>query len=144
MRKFTLPEGFENEPDIVKGYHMGVAYRVIRHPKMGHLCGYAKLPIGHPWLKKALALKWEEKWFSRKYHRAHKGYDYAPISNVRVHGGITFFGKLSRGRGYWIGFDCAHCDDLVPGLRIDWTVYRDVEYVRRNCKELAKAIAEAK
>lgn len=148
-RDYTLP--VEGEPDITKGYHMGLAYRVIRHPKMGHLCGYVKLPIGHPWLKQARAHRWEKKWFSNKYHCVEVGCNVTAMRYLPVHGGLNFFGKLSRGRGYWIGFDCAHCDDLVPGmekimpgLRADWTVYRDVPFVIRNCKELAEAVAAAK
>ena len=146
-RDYTLP--VEGEPDIVKGYYDGIAYRIIRHPSMGHLCGYAKLPIGHPWLKKARAPRWKNKWFSGKYHRTVVGYD-AVQSDVRVHGGLTFFGKLSRGRGHWIGFDCAHCDDLVPAMeklmptiRMEWATYRTVDFARLHCMRLAKAIAAA-
>ena len=141
MRKFTLPEGFENEPDIAKGYHCGLAYRIIRHPVQGHLCGYVKLPLNHPWLKEARKKRWGPRWFSKKYQRTEVGYDYAPISRVRVHGGVTFFGTLRRGRGHWIGFDCAHCDDYVPGmvnlgLTLDGT-YRSIDYARMECFRMA-------
>ena len=134
-REWSLPKGFENEPDIVKGYHCGIAYRIMRHPEMGHLCGYIKLPQGHPWLKGALKKRWGKKRFSKKYEQRHVGYDFGPIQNLSVHGGVTFFGRISRGRGHWVGFDCAHYDDFVPSMGFKGT-YRDIEYVLAELRGL--------
>jgi dipeptidase len=49
----------------------------------------------------------------------------------------------------WIGFDCAHWGDMMPYYR-GWTaaeiadkrhsVYRGIDYVKRNCESLARAL----
>jgi len=54
---------------------------------MGHRCGYVHIPTRH------------------KLYR--KNYDDV---NIQVHGGLTFSDFLQPGR-WFIGFDCAHCDD---------------------------------
>lgn len=60
-------------------------------------------------------------------------WDHSPESYVRVHGGLTFSGFCQEGvdesRGichvpdpgrdpkvWWLGFDTAHLDDLIPGM----------------------------
>ncbi len=57
----------------------------------GHLCGYCMIPKDH------------------KYHGKTKDvftFDYD------VHGGITY--NEMQDEDHWIGFDCAHCNDIVP------------------------------
>lgn len=71
---------------------------VIRN-QLGSLCGYVGVPYGHPY-------------FRKNYY----DYDYY----IPVHGGITFsrFGwpPLFKNGLWYIGFDCAHFGDYVPGL----------------------------
>lgn len=55
----------------------------------GHLCGYLKLPIDHPWAKTSMM-------------ELHSG----------VHGGITF--SDGNDEEWLIGFDCGHSTDIVP------------------------------
>lgn len=79
------------------GTHNGMTYLILQHPGTGHLCGYVLIPEGHP-----------------LYATTVKG-DYDTPS-VSVHGGLTFAGKLPDREGIWLGFDCAHCGDLVPNM----------------------------
>lgn len=45
---------------------------------------------------------------------------------------------------WWVGFDCAHLGDLVPGLNpSSGDVYRDEEYVRQEIKGLVSQAAAA-
>lgn len=96
-----------------------------RHIRRGpglHLCGYVSLPPGHPW----------------------HGRDYMEFG-VKVHGGLTYSALADDSvvcpaapQGWWvIGFDCAHVGDLVP-LWWPHGVYRDIAYVREECKSLAE------
>jgi hypothetical protein len=47
--------------------------------------------------------------------------------------------------GKFIGFDCAHSYDLMPGWKLEGLggTYRDIEYVQKECEKLAKAAMEA-
>lgn len=89
------------EPDCViftyKDYECRVVRVVNRDPYApveayfgGHLCGYVRIPHNHP------------------YH--HKKYE---DMDIDCHYGLTF-GELSD--GHWIGFDCAHMEDLIPTI----------------------------
>lgn len=75
---------------------------------MGAWCGYIGLPDAHPW-------------HGLGYDRLH----------VDVHGGLTYSESdppgcallqlsLASGAGpppsWWLGFDCAHAGDFIPGL----------------------------
>jgi len=51
---------------------------------------------------------------------------------------------------WWLGFDCAHCDDVAPKLfRFEGirsyafadAKYRTFEYVKEECKQLAQQLA---
>lgn len=72
----------------------GLKCAITQAHKYGHLCGYVRVPPGHP--------------------------DYGNDSpDVSVHGGVTFTHKEpcahEDGVGWWIGFDCAHVweDSLI-------------------------------
>ena len=62
-----------------------------------------------------------------------------------VHGSLTFSGELHGVEGHWFGFDCAHAGDLQPGYSLPFTSdddeYRDIEYVRAECRSLAEQLA---
>lgn len=58
----------------------------------GHLSGYVKIPDGCP-------IK-------------HGTYDV----DVDVHGGITY--NVKEDGEHWIGFDCGHCEDIIPSIRV--------------------------
>ena len=85
---------------------------------MGHLNGYVKLDEGHKYYNK----------------------DYDDIL-VEVHGGLTFSNLMSKGNGYlpegfWIGFDCAHFEDLIPMMSNMDGTYRNMEYVEQEIKNM--------
>lgn len=111
---------------------------MISRANGGHLCGYVRLPARSKALRKAKA--------------ARKTWNY----RYSTHGGITYGGTLRHQRGYWIGFDCAHLDDLAPlyaeqletalgkpSVMSDG-VYRDFAYVTEQVELLAKQVKEAK
>jgi len=61
-----------------------------------------------------------------------------------VHGSLSFAGELHGVEGHWFGFDCAHAGDLKPGYEYsfgDDCEYRDIEYVRAECRSLAEQLA---
>lgn len=76
----------------------------------------------------------------------------------KVHGGLTYSNKcdgvichMDDQQGeetWWFGFDCAHCNDLTPksaalfatnrgGLLAGHGTYRDINYVKSECENLA-------
>lgn len=116
---------------------------IVRN-RLGALCGYVGIPPGHP------------------LH----GCDYDK-PDLDIHGGLTFADRCDEhapeGTGichiplpgrpadvWWLGFDCAHVCDLVPGMN-QWTsateslgerdVYRTVAYVKGECAHLAAQLA---
>lgn len=88
-----------NDSVSVSGWqtiHLGLQCQVIRN-QLGAWCGYVRLPDTHPWTS----------------------LDALEDIPVTVHGGVSFIGTPEfddSGRGIWIGFDCGHFDDYVPGL----------------------------
>jgi hypothetical protein len=118
----------------------GLPCLIRRAGSLGHLCGYAGVPPGHP------------------LHGKH-----CDEVDVRVHGGLTF----ARGCGHgdeatsvchkpdpgepddvwWFGFDCGHCMDLSPGIVIripdDDATYCDFAYVTREVERLAEQLARS-
>ncbi len=49
-------------------------------------------------------------------------------------------------RVWWFGFDCCHSGDFSPGLTFTLfpndTSYRDLNYVKEQCRNLAKQLIE--
>lgn len=144
--KSKWPSGvWSSEPDKIQWQDdtTGLPCLILRVKHSGHLCGYVGVPPGHPWFEMA--------------------YEDVP---VEIHWGLTFANFCQHGeehgvchvtapeepdRVWWLGFDCGHCEDLSPAyskemyemfLR-EWNEYRDVEYVRGQCRSLAKQIKEA-
>jgi hypothetical protein len=77
--------------------------------------------------------------------------------NADVHGGITFSGAdvpcetPGEDNAWWIGFDCAHCDDapdyLLPVLVASFHILvggevRSQEYVEGECRSLCQQASE--
>lgn len=128
------------EPDEIYFTHKGLKCRLKRILRLddnggsfgGHWCGYVQLPENHPWIK----------------------LDGLEI-NSNVHGGITY--SRQEEDGYWVGFDCAHSNDISPsterffntnsnlvGLKekfpnsFVWErSYKNAEYVEAECRGLA-------
>lgn len=78
----------------------------------GHLCGYIRIPSNHP------------------FH--HKKYEDIPIE---CHYGLSF-GEISV--GHWIGFDCGHCNDIIPSTEYLNKTHPLFIEIERKRKELIK------
>lgn len=105
--------------------------------QLGAWCGYVAVSPGHP------------------FH----GLGYDEIDGIDVHWGLTYTDVRNVWMGpvpeqlndaWWLGFDCAHAGDLMPGIaalvdrqhfggRPD--VYRDAGWVRAAVEDLARQLA---
>lgn len=139
---FDLPKAswgagpWQDEPDHVEWRDKDTGLPCMLHRNHGGaLCGYVAVNPGH----------------------AMHGKDYDHVG-VDVHGGLTYASKCNgplchvAAPGepddvWWLGFDCAHYRDYVPGYASrfphdeDREVYRDVAYVQAECASLAKQLA---
>ena len=93
----------------------GLVFSIVKHPTMGHYCGYVRFP---------------------KRPVKEKGYG-GILTYVPVHGGITYAEESEDGSMVY-GFDCAHYNDWSPinpnGKK--WTL----EEVKREVEKMARAI----
>lgn len=129
------PGTWIDEPDHVAFEHAGLACIVHRTEVLGHLCGYVAVGPRHPVYD--------------------QGYDDV---DVDVHGGLTYaqrngdvIGNVDTPDAWWLGFDCAHCNDLIPvAVRLLGSnhphadVYRDIYYVTAQVKYLAEQLKAAR
>jgi hypothetical protein len=84
-----------DRPDdvLAEGEHLGFQWVVVNN-RVGYRCGYARVPLGHPW-----------------HGKSHNDL------NVEVHGGLTFAeadvpcDAPGADTDWWLGFDCAHAFD---------------------------------
>lgn len=144
ISKAGWPDGpWKTEPDRIqwRDEATGLPCLIIRN-SFGVLCGYVGVSKNHPL-------------FEKEYDDA----------DVEVHGGLTFSGHCSPNKEgvchivedgeddnvWWLGFDCAHYMDYVPGMpAILWLVgrraglgnseYRDIPYVKAECQSLAQQL----
>jgi hypothetical protein len=127
------PGPWQSEPDRLEWRYRGTPCLIVRGP-IGALCGYVAVPPGHPW----------------------HGVDYEKV-DAPAHGGLTYSDRCQENgfvchtpqegepaEVWWLGFDCAHANDLSPAymalgarLRFQWQTYRDLAYVRREVERLA-------
>jgi hypothetical protein len=121
-----------NEPNHLEWFTVaGLLGVVHRTEGIGHLCGYVRVPAGHPW----------------------HGQDNEMEIDARVHGGVTYSRPYKPGGpepdadgGWWVGFDCAHSGDFTPGTAAflgregpsGYETYRNVEYVKGEVEHLAR------
>jgi hypothetical protein len=127
---------WDDEPDRVEFEHAGLPC-LLNRGGGGAWCGYAAVPPGHP------------------LH----GQDYE-VPEVEVHGGLTYAASCGGAichvpepgepdDVWWFGFDCAHAWDVLPGTlryggRLPDSVYRTMDYVRRETERLAEQLAAVK
>lgn len=149
----------------------GLPCLIVRGP-MGALCGYVGVADGHMLYGKEYGANkvfscddvcddGED-----SYH-----YACSPQSHLHVHGGITFSDFCAEttdeskhichvaahgepARVWWFGFDCGHHGDWSPidakyeverggcFARSGGSVYRTIDYVKHECSQLAKQLAE--
>lgn len=129
---------WDDEPDKVQweDKETGLPCLAVRSSHSGHWCGYVGVSDGH-------------KFFEKHYNDV----------SVDVHGGLTYSdhcqgtichipGEGEPDHVWWLGFDCAHCDDYSPldvkysergypfNIRDD-EEYRTLQYVKDECAKLA-------
>jgi hypothetical protein len=110
---------------------------IQRHEDFGHLCGYVRVPKDHPlWGKN----------YNEPLCNHYGCLEHTVSRLIKVHGGLTFSGRAywtEDKEGWWFGFDCAHAGDLIPFLHVDFPdeVYRDMNYVEKECRKLAMQLA---
>lgn len=88
---------------------------IIQQP-LGYLCGYV-----------------------RADELRELGTEEEPICNLECHGGVTYSGTLDTPDVWWIGFDCAHAWDLIPGCYSTGT-FKDEDYVTEECESLVQQL----
>jgi hypothetical protein len=137
---------WQTEPDRVEWRDEATGYTclITRHRSFGNLCGYVAVPPGHP------------------LH----GKEYEDV-DLYAHGGVNYSDACSGqichvpapgepDNVWWFGFDCSHMLDYSPALDMrtrklmgdKWTppvmpeVYRELDYVREVCTELARQLYE--
>jgi hypothetical protein len=139
--KTTWPRGeWDNEPDFLQDIEKETGYTYfISRIDLGNLCGYVILPKNH--------IVFENH------------YDDEIFQDIDVHGGLTYSEhdhrdiEANEENPLWIlGFDCAHSGDLMPGSPYLQIVpeyekrfgrnYRNLDYVIKECKSLAKQLYE--
>lgn len=149
------------EPDVRLFEAEGLHCELRRGP-LGQWCGYVSVPEGHPLHGKQYndTVVPPEKLIERDLDIAKVGIlnvfcagrHEQPIEEkcdivllLDVHGGLTYSGE--RDGKWWFGFDCAHNNDLCPGmlkhsLSLPWGTYRTIEYAEQECRNLAKQLKE--
>lgn len=108
---------------------------ILRSEATGALNGYVGVTPGHGLFGRR---------YSDKIHTA-SALGVPLESVVEVHGGLTFSDEMV---GLWfLGFDCAHCDDFAPAMAARGGraypfggIYRDVAFVMEECAQLAQQI----
>jgi hypothetical protein len=119
---------WEDEPNFKKWTYKGYTCMIRRGP-VGALCGYVGLKKGHR--------------LYGKYYNEDK-----ELENIDCHGGLTFSGEWDELQDdlWYIGFDCAHAFDFIPGLMtmhestylpmMEEATYRDFDYVTKECEKI--------
>jgi len=139
------PGPWQDEPDKIQWVDTATDLDcvMVRNEVMGNWCGYVGVPPGHP-----------------LHGKSYEGVD------VEVHGGLTFADgcdeTAEEGHGichipdpgrpddvWWLGFDCAHAWDTMPGFNARYReariadghdTYRDQTYVTGQCAMLAQQL----
>lgn len=139
------------EPDEAYFEHAGLKCRINRAVRLdppygcfgGHLCGYVQVSSDHLYYNKDIM-------------------DLDFDHDLDVHGGVTWSKMDDLDNTYWIGFDCAHCYDLVPTMNkmsqendalrklkelfqdMTCDYYRNFDFVVEECKKLAEQLVAVK
>lgn len=142
----TIDGPWKNEPHRVEFKHAGLDCLLLRHPILLHWCGYVGLPEDH----------------------LHYGKPYNDVDeSVDIHGGLTYSNScnghvchITEGEDqvHWLGFDCAHWQDLSPGMGVGLQkeiteilerslggpgkAYKTVDWVQAETKSLAEQLSK--
>lgn len=144
-KKLWGPGPWQDEPDMLEFTHKSHDCVLIRN-NGGAWCGYAQIPEGHPWHEDLGILD----------------------ERIDVHGGVTYQGNRMGDGRYFVGFDCAHWQDLTPGYaaainllsdgpfkkmqtqmneilerKNEENTYRDIEFAKGECIKMVEEIDRA-
>lgn len=136
----THSQEWLNEPNELRFEADGLPCVMLRG-LMGAWCGYVGVPSSHPWfgLEYISRIKRPKGFDQRKFNDGIGAIDLF----IEVHGGLTYSGHLptkAPDEFHWFGFDCAHCNDLVPDMmkyHKSHGIYRNQAYVVAECQSLA-------
>lgn len=155
--KSTWGDGpWSTEPDRLEWRHAGLPCLAVRHERYGHFCGYAAVPPGHP-------LHGQPDADVAVHDGVHYGVNYAN----RCAGAVCHVAQPGEPDDvWWLGFDCAHAGDFLPGMHarlrafgdpfdqapydhaaavaahtVCVDVYRDLAYVQAEVNRLAEQLA---
>lgn len=155
------PGPWQEEPDKVQWIDEATDLDclIVRGP-LGSLCGYVGVPPGHPWHGLSYS-DWDGPVDVDSHVSVHGGLTYSgacdegPEERSICH--VPAPGRPAD--VWWFGFDTAHLNDRMPGhearmREVDlqptferggtWSrTYKTVDYVRRECEELARQLREA-
>lgn len=140
---------WNREPDRVEFRHAGFPC-LMRRNSQGIWCGYVGVPPGHPWFGvKSIDQEGD----------VHGGVTYAEACDGDQLWGICHVPQPGEpDHVFWIGFDCGHWADFVPGYQrynaeIDKRMlafgaefhrrYRNINFVRGEVRSLADQAAVA-
>lgn len=154
-------------PEIAYYTQGDFAFSVWRHPT-GHLCGYLGVPKGHPWYElhyddiqadvhggltfaggEYIRLTPSEEWLNRfcSMSRMPTTEELDALNALPIWTTVTRDTPFPHETGlslWWVGFDCAHEGDFIPGAHTSLTgVYRDEAFVREELDKLATQAAQA-
>ena len=126
----NLPYGeWTNEPDKITWFfpQHNLMAMIVRHPLLGHLCGYVGLPNNHPLYGVSI---------DDAPGYVHGHWTYADYCDDHIcHKALPD----EPNKVYWLGFDCAHYNDLSPGLPYTQGTYKNIYYV---ANEIAQVLEE--
>ena len=161
--KYGVAGPWDNEPDQEHFEHMGYPCKMKRNGT-GIWCGYVGVPESHPWHGKKYTddVPVSQGTIDRQFDMEKVStlsmlcQDQNELESgslqiclaVNAHGGLTYSGAGPNDSGHsdwYFGFDCGHYGDLIPKFLADKIAfdgdYRNAEYVRDECKNLAVQLA---
>jgi hypothetical protein len=146
---------WDDEPNRFNWSHAGLDCMLVRHGSSLNWCGY-------------VGVKPDHKAFGKNYNDVQSGEwcceknEYktpAIFPDLDVHGGLTFSDQCGgvichmsddpEDKTWWLGFDCAHSGDALPGhWRAEYPftpsayeTYKDMAYVKFETQRLAEQLA---
>ena len=168
--KSIYPKGpWTDEPDKVQWPDpaTGLPCLAVRQPRYGNWCGYVGVAPGHP-LHGVPAYADAENGIERGANdvvSAHGGITFTDVCMAEGDEAQRVCHVPGPGEPehvWWIGFDCAHCYDFSPFRATIMAevsedkekmhrlfgpnpheIYRDLDYVKRECAELAAQLRAA-
>lgn len=131
LKEKTKEGPWKNEPDRMEFRYKDFNCLILRSQFL-NLCGYVGIKKDHPYYEKNF-YELDEK------VNVHGGLTYSDFCNRRICSDHYF----SNDPLWWLGFDCSHLGDYVPGIHgIHMYIepseesYKDIFYVDREIKSL--------